>query len=383
MEISAQCREAIEAVGALMEKAKSENTYYEDLPGRKMLECYPDILAELSKGTRSVIVTGTNGKTITCRMLSSILDEAGFAYFSNSEGANMEARIVTLFCENYLWPCEGGRMAVLECDEGYLRRVLPKMDDCILVITNIFPDQIERFHSEEYVADMICEAMEKSVPSVCFISRKCHFYDKFISIPGWKFIEFDDEKGLDDIPALQIPGEFNRRNALLAKAVGDYLGIGEKAICKGLAKTKPAFGRFESFTVGDSRMMVCLAKNPEGFSVISKWLLQEEHDRFSTLVLAMNCKDGDDKDILWLKQNDYSVIVSSFSRIIITGNCAGILYDIIADTGKIPEKISMDLLPAMAEASKEAYLIIANYSAMQEIRQPFVKAGYIAEYWET
>jgi len=89
---------------------------------------YPQLLSELSKGVYNIVVTGTNGKTTTTRLICSILKEAGIEFFTNREGANMFGRIATLFAENF--HLENGpirKLAVLEYDEGYLKLVIPEI----------------------------------------------------------------------------------------------------------------------------------------------------------------------------------------------------------------------------------------------------------------
>ena len=377
MPISEPCRQALELVGDRMRAARARQEYYETEPGTELLARCPDILRELSPGVRSVVVTGTNGKTTTCRMISSVFQEAGIGHFSNPEGANLTNRITTLFCENYLFG--GNDTAVLECDEGHLGDVLPKISAACLVITNIFPDQLSRFESEEHVADLICDAMARSAPSVCILSRRCHFYEKLRAVPGWEFVDYET---MGETPSLPIPGSFNRFNALAAKAVGRLWGLRESAILSGLEKTRQAYGRFESFEAPCGRVTVCLAKNPEGFRVIADWLQNETHAPYDRLVLAVNRNPGDDQSTGWLKENDYSPLSTLFERILVTGNCAADLADLVARAGGAPEDVPLQSLAAPLSPLSNT-LIIANYSAMMTVRKLFAELGCIPDYWET
>lgn len=136
MQISEECKRAVELVKDQIMSARSRDEYYETEPGERLLEICPDVIKELSQDIRTIIVTGTNGKTTTCRFLSSILNEAGIDHIANPEGANMSARFATLFCDNYLDAKSEKDTAVLECDEAYLRGVLPSVELSCLVITN-------------------------------------------------------------------------------------------------------------------------------------------------------------------------------------------------------------------------------------------------------
>ena len=381
MQLSDQCKRAVDLVKDQIMSARSKNEYYETEPGNVLLQEYPDVLKELSQGIRSIVVTGTNGKTTTCRLISSIFNEAGIEHISNPEGANMTSRFATVFCDNYLDGENGKNTAVLESDELYVRRLLTSVECSCLVITNIFSDQISRLQSEEHVAEQIAESMRIAAPSVCFISKECHFLEKFLAVPDWKFIFFDDES-LDAIPVLQIPGSYNRKNAQAARAVARFWGIDDNLISAGLSKTKPAFGRFETIKTDNCNVTICLAKNPQGFHVVNEWLLKEDHSPYTRLVLAFNHNAGDDRDTNWLLQNDYKGISAMFNTIYITGNCSEEIKEQISLSGGTSQEVTMESLPQLTANGEGDMLIIANYSAMMTVRCYYNEAGYTQEYWK-
>ena len=70
------------------------------LPGMVAVKLYKGILSELSKNVNTIIVTGTNGKTTSSRMIEQTLIESDRTYFCNKSGANMLGGIVAEFCEN-------------------------------------------------------------------------------------------------------------------------------------------------------------------------------------------------------------------------------------------------------------------------------------------
>ena len=382
MQFSDRFKTAIGLVRAQMMLARSKGEYYETEPGDALLADYPDILRELSQGVKSVVVTGTNGKTTTCRMISSIFNEAGIAHIANPEGANMENRIATVFCDNYLEGDNRKDTAVLECDENYIRTVLPKIDASCLVITNIFEDQLSRFGSERHVAEVLCEGLRKSAPAICFLPKDCHFREMITAVPGWDFIFFDEDKDHNVIPELPIPGVFNINNALAARSVARYWGIEDDVIREGILKIRPSFGRFETIRTDGGYVTICLAKNPEGFRVINEWLFQEEHEQYTRLILAMNHNGGDDLDTGWLRQNDYTGFISFFSPVCITGDCVETLSEEIRLAGGRYETIPIDDVAKMLAGKEGRTLIIANYSAMMMVRSEFVDIGCAEEYWK-
>ena len=115
-------------------------------PGEIAMKICPNILRILSKNTKCVIITGTNGKTTSTRMVEEGFAKAGLNYFSNRSGANLTAGIVTDFISN---STIGGKClkeyAVLECDEAASKKVCLMTQPIIIFVTNLFRDQVDRF----------------------------------------------------------------------------------------------------------------------------------------------------------------------------------------------------------------------------------------------
>ena len=116
------------------------------MPGRFALKIYPGLLKELAGEVKTVTVTGTNGKTTCCRMVEEAFSQAGLDYFANRSGANLDIGIATDFISNCTL---GGRMkkhyAVIECDEGAARKVFGQLQPTVILVTNLFNDQLDRF----------------------------------------------------------------------------------------------------------------------------------------------------------------------------------------------------------------------------------------------
>lgn len=116
------------------------------LPGKIALRVCPDMLSRLSRGVTAVMVTGTNGKTTTCRMLEQMLRDAGRDCFANRSGSNLERGIAADFAANAnLFGRPKRRFAVIECDEAAFRRVCGEVKPAVAVVTNIFRDQLDRY----------------------------------------------------------------------------------------------------------------------------------------------------------------------------------------------------------------------------------------------
>ena len=70
------------------------------MPGRYALKICPELLEIVSRGVKTVAVTGTNGKTTSARMIEEAFEKQGLSYFSNRSGANLISGITTEFVLN-------------------------------------------------------------------------------------------------------------------------------------------------------------------------------------------------------------------------------------------------------------------------------------------
>ena len=71
-----------------------------DMPGRIALKICPDLLGRLAEGVTTVIVTGTNGKTTTSRMIEQAMTDSGISFFANKTGANLLSGVTAEFAAN-------------------------------------------------------------------------------------------------------------------------------------------------------------------------------------------------------------------------------------------------------------------------------------------
>ena len=117
-----------------------------DFPGRVALKLCPDLLHELAKTVTTVIVTGTNGKTTTSRMIEQAFIDSGISYFANKTGANLISGITAEFAvhSTLTGKCKYP-YAVIESDEAAFKQVGRSVDPKAVVVTNVFRDQLDRY----------------------------------------------------------------------------------------------------------------------------------------------------------------------------------------------------------------------------------------------
>ena len=119
------------------------------LPGRLLLRMAPDAISRLGAGLRggSVIVSGTNGKTTTAGMLAAALRAAGRVPVHNRARSNMTWGVATALLE------QRGDEGLFEVDEAWLPQVAAELEPRLIVLGNLFRDQLDRYGELEHLAD--------------------------------------------------------------------------------------------------------------------------------------------------------------------------------------------------------------------------------------
>src|SRR5579859_4211015 len=111
------------------------------------LRVAPDLLRQLAAGRQIVLVTGTNGKTTTTRLVAAAIGSLGQEVASNAFGANMESGLVSA-----LSSAPDAPYAVLEVDERYLPSMMQATNPRVVVLLNLSRDQMDR-RSEEHTSE--------------------------------------------------------------------------------------------------------------------------------------------------------------------------------------------------------------------------------------
>ena len=129
-------------------------------PGRIALRICPDVLKITARGVKTLVITGTNGKTTSARMAETALIKAGYSVFSNRSGANLIDGIACEFILNADFLLKPKKpWAVIECDEASCRRVLGELKPAALLVTNLFRDQLDRYGSVKAPRDAIAAGL--------------------------------------------------------------------------------------------------------------------------------------------------------------------------------------------------------------------------------
>ena len=134
-----------------------------DFPGRVALKLCPNLLGELAKNVTTVIVTGTNGKTTTSRMIEQSWADSGISYFANKTGANLLSGVTAEFAvhSSLTGRCRYTH-ALIEADEAAFKFIARFVDARAVVVTNVFRDQLDRYGEVTHTLDNIRLGIENS-----------------------------------------------------------------------------------------------------------------------------------------------------------------------------------------------------------------------------
>jgi lipid II isoglutaminyl synthase (glutamine-hydrolysing) len=136
-------------------------------PGMVARRIDPRVLqkATAASDARKLVVTGSNGKTTTCRMLAALSEARGLRVIQNRSGSNLLQGVITAAVRGTdLRGRMDAQLLLLEVDEATVRLVAPELNPDTFVVTNIFRDQLDRF-GELYAMARGLEAVIERLPA--------------------------------------------------------------------------------------------------------------------------------------------------------------------------------------------------------------------------
>ena len=365
-------------------------------------------LKDLPQGV--VIISGTNGKTTTTKIVVELLESVGLRVFTNRTGSNFSRGVAAALLDevNLRGKLEAD-IAVLELDEAWAVKFVQMVRPRFSLLLNVMRDQLDRFGEIDNTASLlqkIAEATTDTVvlnrddPRIFKISKHIQAKKVFFGTTDelLKLMPTDDSlkygaaianqsvnvdvllKKISGQEAtlqidnketavnLKLTGVYNLLNAAAATALARQITGPEvtDTILSALENIKPAFGRGETIFLNGTPIELILVKNPSGFRLA---LLSFAKNSSATMI-AVNDNYADGRDVSWFWDVDFSSLkkVAMISGVRAYDMALRLQYDAVAI-----EKIDTDITRALDDFinnnPEEPKQIFCSYTAMTAIRR--------------
>lgn len=371
--------------------------------GRVALKLDPDLLARLASHLDVILVSATNGKTTTTRLIAEALRATGDEVVSNALGANMPAGITSALAGG-----SRARYGVIEVDEKYLAGVAKDVTPKAIALLNLSRDQLDRSGETRMLAERWREGLSgskaviianaddplvtwaaSSSSNVVWVAAGQEWKDDAWSCPScggvmqrpgddwlcngcgfrrptptWALSgdHVLDPHGSAWPIRLQLPGRANKANATTSAAVAAAFGVPPQVALERMYAVAAVAGRYDVVSYQGRDIRLLLAKNPAGW--LETFSLIDPPP--SPVILAVNARGADGTDTSWLWDVDYSrlaghpicVVGDRRLDLAVRLEVAGVDFQVFATA----EEALRACPPGRIEA-------IANYTAFQDLRR--------------
>jgi lipid II isoglutaminyl synthase (glutamine-hydrolysing) len=371
--------------------------------GRVALKLDPELLARLARHLDVVLVSATNGKTTTTRLIAEALRASGEEIISNALGANMPAGITSALAGG-----SGARYGVIEVDEKYLAGVAREVTPKAIALLNLSRDQLDRAAETRMLAETWREGLAGSKTvvianaddplvvwaasdssNVVWVAAGQEWKDDAWSCPAcggvmqrpgddWFCGECGfrrptpswalsgdhvlDPHGSAWPIRLRLPGRANKANATTSAAVAATFGVPPQTALERMYAVTAVAGRYDVVSYQGRDIRLLLAKNPAGW--LETFSLIDPPP--SPVILSVNARGADGTDTSWLWDVDYSrladhpicVIGDRRLDLAVRLEVAGVDFQVCESADEAVRRCP----PGRIEA-------IANYTAFQDLRR--------------
>lgn len=374
-----------------------------------------ETLAPLQHGV--VIISGTNGKTTTTKMVVELLQSQGLKVFTNRTGSNFTRGVAAALLGevNFAGKLDAD-IAVLELDEAHAVHFVRTIPPRYSLILNVLRDQLDRFGEIDATTELLRAITTATTDTVVLnredgriaslqntlVTQKVRFFglsdDLLSTFPSddqlhggsarletakadvilKKFADQTATFYMDNhnvTTTLKLNGIYNVYNVAAALTLVRAIAtdsLNEPALLESLAKVTPAFGRGETFTIGGEPLELVLVKNPSGFRLG----LQSFNPSGYATMIAINDNYADGRDMSWLWDVTFESLrndgVEQVSGIRAYDMALRLQYDEIPLTD-VTINLVKGLKQFLSDNPKKPKRIYCTYTAMLAIRRQISK----------
>lgn len=385
------------------------------------------LVAGLPEGV--VVVTGTNGKTTTTKMLVGILEAAGKRVVSNPTGSNLARGVATRLIQA---ASLRGRVeadaAVFEVDEAAVRTLGARLRPRAVLVTNLARDQLDRYgelnttaaHIGAAIGHADAAVLNADDPLVAGLAdtsgRVRHFgaadairatvpddrsmygggggqpsrppldlrLAEVESAGESQRVVFEEADGRRLHFDLRLPGVFNAYNAAAAALTARELGVDLAGAVETLAAVDPAWGRGQLIDYSGRQIRLLLVKNPAGFNQAIRLLREAEEG--SDVLIAINDNVADGHDVSWLWDARVEGLAGTGHRFVTSGIRADdmalrLKYAGVTARWSEPDfGVALDRFAAEA-GEREPLFVVPTYTAMLSLLELLLPDTHRREAW--
>ena len=371
------------------------------------------ILGQLGVGRRTLLVTGTNGKSTTTRMAAAALGTVG-QVATNAEGANMDAGLVSALAAN-----RDAALAALEVDEMHVPHVSDALNPAVIVLLNLSRDQLDRVGEINHIErtlraglarhpstvvvancdDVLMTSAAYDCPHVVWVAAGGSWANDSVSCPrsgevivrdnrhwystGTDFKRptpqwwYDDTHihGPDGVSlpmTLALPGNINRGNATQAVAAAVTMGADPAAAVAAVSAVDEVAGRYSTVKLGEHTVRMLLAKNPAGWQ---EALSMVDTDAGS-VVISVNGQVPDGEDLSWLWDVDFEHFVElSKDKPVVAAGERGTDLAVRLGYAGVEHTLVHNTVEAITSCPPGHVEVVANYTAFLQLNRVLGRGG--------
>jgi len=392
--------------------------------GHAILAIDPLALERLSAGRQVALVSGTNGKTTTTKLLACAIAAGGQRpVVTNLLGANLPAGLAAALAAG-----EPGATAVLEVDEAWLPKVAASVGPAVLVLLNLSRDQLDRNNEVRQVAQRWRKACEQAPPGAVVVANaddplvawaasaakrvtwvgaglrwnsdatgcpRCGGPIVFEPEGGWGCSSCDFSRPVPEISleqgaggpwvvlasgarhalALNLPGRCNQSNAVMALAAVIGLGGDMTAALHAMTDVREVAGRYATIDVGGVHARFLLAKNPAGWAEVFDMLSPGR----TPVVIAINARTADGHDPSWLWDVPFELLRG---RAVAATGERGLDLAVRLHYGEVDHTVEPSVSEALSKVGAgqaavggQQVDVVANYTAFHQALAVLRKSG--------
>ena len=191
------------------------------MPGRWAVRICPNLLSLLAANVKTIAVTGTNGKTSTSRMIETAFAEQGLSCLANRSGANLMSGIVTEFVMNSTLTGRNKKdYAVIECDEAAARTVFAQLQPRVVLVTNLFRDQLDRYGEVTHTLENIRTGIQSVPDALLCLNADCSLTASLARDVPNRAVFYGLEQGA--VPSHEKPEISDATHCIICKTEYDY-----------------------------------------------------------------------------------------------------------------------------------------------------------------